>query len=277
MKKVLITLVFLFAFADAFAQQGVIFKMKYLPGLTYTCTQTINSLTQVNFTGDKAELDKLPVSQLPIVLQNKSSLKYTVKTGGLNSQKKFSGIVQYLYEGNKQLINGNKTEDIDSLKGRAFAGFFANGIFFLDSTKNVQLPDSLKKFIAGTINSVKIVFPDKALKPGDTFTQDVPMTMPVAENKMTVNTHIVYRLTGIKNNGAFFDVTQTTAVKTHTEQGDIAISGTGEGHVFYDMQYGFFRVYQNTLKLKFTMQSGKLMMNGTSDILSVYQTEISSK
>jgi len=274
MKKVLIILFSLFAFADAFAQQATVFKMEYLPALTYTCIQTINSLTQINFTGDKAELDKLPVSRLPIVLQNKSKLIYMVKTGEPNFQKNFSGIVQYIYTSNKQLVNGTENEAIDSLKEKKFAGVFSNGTFGLDSAKNLQIADSLKKFVAGTINSVKIVFPDKALKPGDTFTQDIPIQMPVSGNKVSFNTHIVYKLISIKNKGAFFDVTQTAAVKTHTEQGDVEINGNGEGHVFYDMQYRFFRAYQNTLNLKFTMQTGKLTMNGTSDILSVYETQI---
>ncbi len=266
--------ILIFAFANTFAQQGTVFKMKYLPELTYTNTQTINSLTQIDFTGDKAELDKLPVSQLPIVLQNKSNLKYTVKTGNPDFQKNFSGIVQYLYASNKQLINGNETESIDSLKGRYFTGFFVYGGFRLDSAKNLQMPDSLKKFVAGTINAIKIVFPDKAIKPGDNFTQDVPITMPVSGQTVTLNTHIVYKLTSIKNGAAFFDVTQTVAFETHTDQGDMEISGNGEGHIFYDMRYSFFRVYQNTLNLKFTLKTDKLTMNGTSSMISVYQTDI---
>jgi len=277
MKKPGAIFILIFAFANTFAQQTTVFKMKYLPGLIYTSTQTINSLTQIDFTGDKAELDKLPVSQLPIVLQNKSNLKYTVKTGGLNSKKNFWGIVQYLYAINKQLINGNQTEGIDTLKGKEFAGLFVNGAFRLDSVKNVQISDTLKNVVAATINSVKIIFPDKVLKPGDSFSQDVPMTMPVSGKPVTVNTHIVYKLTDIKNGAAFFDVTQTADFKTHTDQGDMEISGNGEGHIFYDLQYSFFRVYQNTLNLKFTLKTDKLTMNGTSNMISVYQTDISAK
>lgn len=266
--------ILIFAFANTYAQQAAVFKMKYLPGLIYTNTQTINSLTQIDFTGDKVELEKLPVGQLPIVLQNKSNVKYTVKTGNPNFKKIFSGIVQYLYASNKQLINGNETEGIDSLKGRYFSGFFVDGAFRLDSAKNLDVPDSLKKFLAGTVNSVKIVFPDKALKPGDMFIQDIPLTMPVSSKQVTLNTHIVYKLTGIKNGAAFFDVTQTADFKAHTDQGDMEINGNGEGHIFYDMQYSFFRVYQNTLNLKFTLKTDKLTMNGTSSMLSVYQTDI---
>jgi hypothetical protein len=277
MKKPGAIFILIFAFANTFAQQAAVFKMKYLPGLIYTSTQTINSLTEIDFTGDKAELDKLPVSQLPIVLQNKSNLKYTVKTGGPNSQKKFSGIVQYLYAINKQLVNGNETAGIDTLKGKGFYGFFLNGAFCLDSAKNLQISDTLKNFVAATINSVKIIFPDKMLKPGDSFTQDVPLTMPVSGKPVTVNTHIVYKLTGIKNGAAFFDVTQTADFKTHTDQGDIEISGNGEGHIFYDMQYSFLKVYQNTLNLKFALKTDKLIMNGTSNQISVYQTDISAQ
>jgi hypothetical protein len=274
MKKPGAIFILFFAFANTFAQQVTVFKMKYLPGLIYTSTQTINSLTQIDFAGDKTELDKLPVTQLPIVLQNKSNLKYTIKTGNPNSQKNFSGIVQYLYAINKQSINGNENGDIDTLRGKEFTGFFVNGAFRLDSAKDVQIPDSLNKFVAGTINAVKIVFPDKALKPGDIFTQDVPMTMPVSGKPITVNTHIVYKLTDIKNGAAFFDVTQTADFKTHTEDGDMEISGNGEGHIFYDLRYSFFRVYQNTLNLRFTLKTDKLTMNGTSNLISVYQTDI---
>jgi len=269
--------ILIFAFANAFAQQATVFKMNYLPGLTYTNTQTINSLMQIDFTGEKAELEKLPVSQFPIVLQNKSSLKYTVKTGNPDFKKNFSGIVQYLYTSNKQLINGDETRDIDTLKGKAFPGIFAKGMFRLDSAKNPQITDSLKNFVAGTINSVKIIFPDKALKPGDTFIQDAPINMPVSGKIVTLNTHLVYKLMDIKNGAAFFDVTQTADFKTHTDQGDMEINGNGEGHIFYDIRYSFFRVYQNTLNLSFTLKTDKLTMNGTSKLISVYQTDISAK
>ncbi|WP_448701808.1 hypothetical protein ACFGVR_06110 [Mucilaginibacter sp. AW1-3] len=277
MKKANLIFIFLFAFADVFAQQGVIFKMRYLPDLTYTCTQTINSLTQIDFTGDKTELEKLPVMQLPIVLQNKNSLKYTLKTGKPDFQKNFSGIVQYLYASTKQLMNGEEIAGVDSLKGKNFAGIFLNNVFRLDDVKNAQIPDSLRNLVSGMINSVQIIFPDKALKPGDSFTQDVPMQMPVSGKPVTVNTRVVYKLISTKNNGAFFDVTQTAVFKTHTDNGDMEITGTGDGHIFYDMQHHFFRLYQNTLTLKFTIPTGKLTMSGTSTILSAYQTEISTQ
>jgi hypothetical protein len=277
MRKILIIFIFLFAFADVFAQQGVIFKMRYLPGSTYTCTQTINSLTQIDFTGDKTDIEKLPVMQLPIVFQNKNNLKYTVKTGKPDFQKKFSGIVQYLYASTKQLMNGADIEGVDSLKGKEFAGGFVNNVFRLDNEKNAKIPDSLKNLVAGMINSVQIIFPDKALKPGDSFTQDVPMQMPVSGKPVTLNTHIVYKLTSAKNNGAFFDVTQTAVFKTHTDNGDMEVTGSGEGHIFYDIEHHFFRSYQNTLTLKFTMPAGKLTMNGTSTVLSAYQTDISTQ
>jgi len=274
MKRIGAIFLLIFAFANVFAQQATVFKMKYLPGLIYTSTQTINSVTQIDFTGDKVELDKLPVTQLPIILQNKGNLKYTVKTGSLNFPKNFSGIVQYFYAGNKQSINGIETGDIDTLKGKEFDGRFVDDLFFLDRLKNPQIPDSLKKVVAGTINSAKIIFPEKALKPGDSFTQDVPMAMPVSGKSVTLNTHIVYKLTDIKNGAAFFDVVQTADFKTHTEQGDMEINGNGEGHIFYDMRYNFFRLYQNTLNLKFTLKGNKVTMNGTSSLISVYQTDI---
>ena len=277
MKKVSVILIFLFALADAFAQQGIIFKMRYQPGWVYTCTQTINALTQINVTGDKTEMDKILAAgtQLPIILQSKNSLKYTVKTEGSKIQKNFSGIVQYLYNDTKQTVNGTEAEStLDTLKGKKFPVFFKNDEVYFDTVKIIGIPDNLKTLVAAVLNSVKITFPDKALKPGDTFTQDVPVTMPVSGKPITVNTHIVYKLTGMKNNEAFFDVIQTAAFKTHTTEGDININGNGEGHIFFDMQRNFFKVYQNTLNLIFTVQSGSLTMNGTTNVLSVYQTEI---
>jgi len=277
MKKVYFILIFLFVSGKNFAQQGAIFKMKYLPGLTYTITQTVNSVTSVDFTGDKAELDKLPVAQLPIVLQNKTNLKYTITTGSENP-KFFSGNVLFLNSENTRKLNNEEMgEAADSLKLKKFLGGFAHDIFKIDSLKYPKLTDSLKKVILTLVNGILIDFPDKRLKPGDTFTQDGQINMPVSGKMITINIHTVYKLISTKNNAAFFDVSQTAMLKTHTEQGDMEIRGTGNGHIFYDMQYGFFRLYQNSLKLNFTTQNGKLTMNGSSNIFSMYQTGITVK
>ncbi|OCX50551.1 hypothetical protein BEL04_22505 [Mucilaginibacter sp. PPCGB 2223] len=277
MKKVLIIPFFLFAFANVYAQRAAIFKMKYLPGLVYTITQTTNSLTSIDFTGDKAERDKLPVSQLPIVLQSKNSIKYTVITGA-QSQIFFSGNVLFINSSNTRKLNGEEADGMaDSLRSKNFSGGFANGSFSLDSEKYRHIPDSVKQIVLAMVNGIKIDFPDKPLNPGDTFTQNIPVNLPIAGKPIAVNTKLVYKLLSTKNNGAFFDVTQTADLKTHTDQGDLEITGNGEGHILYDMKYGFFRSYQNNLTLKFTMQTGKLAMTGTSSTLSVYQTDISTK
>jgi len=277
MKKAALILIFLFVSDKIFAQQATIFKMRYLPGLIYTISQTINSVTAIDFTGDKAELSQLPVAQLPIVVQNKSNLKYTVTTG-VENPKILTGIVRFLISDKTGKINGEEAGSAaDSLKSKIFFGEFDHDTFKLDSLKYLRLADSLKQMISTLVNGIRIDFPITPLKPGDTFTQDVPVNMPVSGKAITVNIHTVYKLISTNNSTAFFDVSHTANLKTPTGEGDMEISGNGDGQIFYDIKYDFFRSYQNSLKLTFTVHNGKLTMKGSSNIFSVYQTNITVK
>ncbi len=282
MKKFAAFFLMLFACAPVFAQQATVFKMRYMPGLKYTITSNNNNVMQVDFKGDSAQLKQITANgtQLPIIIQNKNTASYTLKTEGANLQKKFSGIVQYLTIENKELLNGRQiSNDVNPLAGVEInPAFTPDGKMDADTGTMKTHTDSLKNLVANMNNSVltMVAFPAGALKKGDTFTQDIPMAVPISGNPIQLNAHIVYKLIAIQNKQALFDIDESVSFKAFTAQGEVLITGKGEGKLFYDTAYNFLKIYQTSLTLTYSMLMGKLTMNGTANTLTDYQVTIAA-
>jgi hypothetical protein len=279
MKKVLTILTFFIICADTFAQQAVVFKMAYLPGLKYTSTVNTNTMLQMDFKGDSAELKKITANGtlFPVILQNKNDINYTVNTGAFNDKKIFPIAIKYQSVVNKEFVNGNELPaNPNNIAGQQITGFCNGDKMQLDTSKERQASDSLKNVVVNSLNNIQaqIYFPDKALKIGDTFAQDIPIALPVNSTPIQINTHLVYKLIAIQNKTALFDIGQTINYKNHTPQGDTEITGTGDGKLFYDVSNSFLKLYQTNLNLTYSMLMGKLTMVGTAKMTAKYQTDI---
>ena len=283
MKRIIIINILLFfACVDVFAQQAIVFKMRYMPGLKYTITSNNDNVMQVDFKGDSAQLKQITANgtQLPIIIQNKNMASYTLKTGSANSQKNFSGIVQYSTIENKELLNGRQiSNDINPLTGLEINTVFTpEGKMKADTGAMKTHTDSLKNLVANMSNSIlnMVAFPAGAIKPGDTFTQDIPMAVPISGNPIQLNAHIVYKFVAIQNKQALFDINQSVSFKAFTAQGEVLITGKGTGKLFYDTTFNFLKIYQTSLTLNYSMLMGNLTMNGTASILTDYQASITA-
>jgi len=282
MKKVLIILVSLFAFANTFAQQAMVFKTLYLPSTKYSASVSMNTVLQMDFKGDSAELKKVAANgtQLPIIMQNKNDVSYTVTTGTLNDKKLFPIAIKYQSVINKELVNGNELPiDANNLGGQEITGLCNGEKMQLDTSNGKQLADSLKNVVVNSLNNVQaqIYFPPTALKVGDTFFQDIPIAVPLTGIAMQVNTHLVYKLIVIQNNIALFDITQSINYKVTTPQGETNITGTGDGKLFFNIANSFLKLYQTNLSLSYHMPMDKLTMVGTAKMTAVYKTDITGK
>ncbi len=279
MKKTLPILAFLFAFANVFAQQAMVFKTKYLPLSKYSASVNMNTVLQMDFKGDSTELKKVAANgtQLPIIMQNKNDVSYTVTTGELNEKKLFPIAIKYQSVVNKELVNGNELPaDANNLAGQQITGLCNGEKMQLDTSNGKQLADSLKNVVVNSLNNIQaeIYFPPTALKIGDTFTQDVPIAVPLSGMATQVNTHLVYKLIAIQNKTALFDISQSINYKVTTPQGDTNITGSGDGKLFFDIGNSFLKLYQTNLSLSYQMPMGKLTMTGTAKMTAVYKTDI---
>jgi hypothetical protein len=143
-----------------------------------------------------------------------------------------------------------------------------------DSLNGKNVKDTSEKKITQLMNSIqnKIKFPDEALKIGDTFTQDVPINLPMAGNGSgNTNIKAVYKLISISNGQAYFDIIQTADINLDLKGIVIAIKGNGTGKLIYSIKDSFPLDYTSNLNLKVDGNINTLIIKGTAVIAGEYK------
>jgi len=114
-----------------------------------------------------------------------------------------------------------------------------------------------------------VKFPDHPLNVGDSFTQQVPLNIPMLSG-VSNNVATTYTLVSIKGNIANFDVKQDMNMHMNIKgKVDIGFTGAGGGKMVYDISNGFPVSYTTNANMQITVKtdkinvSGNLIMTGT--------------
>ena len=185
--------------------------MKYLPAHSYSSVMKIDVNAEINFNGDTASTNKLKTNgpKTPMLMQMQMNTFFDVKTG--NSISNQTPVIMTLGQTDaKMKMNGKEQPLPMHVEGdrKIYGKLNSEGKLNIDSISGKKLTDSLKEVMKQAINNVQrnINFPDKPMKIGDTFTQDIPMNMPIGGNSIKMISRTTYKLIGIESNKAFFDM-----------------------------------------------------------------------
>jgi hypothetical protein len=108
-----------------------------------------------------------------------------------------------------------------------------------------------------------IKFPDHPLKPGDTFTQQVPFTLPMLSGEGN-SIETTYKLVSVDGNKANFDIMQNISIKTDIKgKLNIALTGSGTGKMVYDISNNFPSTYTSTANVQVSVKTDKINVSGT--------------
>jgi len=118
------------------------------------------------------------------------------------------------------------------------------------------------------------MFPVKALKPGDTFTQEVPMKMPIEGNMIQITVKIIYTLIDIKGNIANFNLDESASLNLSMKFGTLNMTGQGNGKMIFDIKNSFAPNITTNLKFDYTMPIENMLIKGTAEITSIHDTNI---
>lgn len=261
------------------AQTEVIFKMKMLPNRTYSSTMKMDMNMEMNYDGDAATMDKIKASgvKMPMIMQMQSGASADIKTGSVkNNYFPFSMSIQQLEA--KMTMNGQPTPmppnsaAVQTMYGKCPV----DGLMEIDSIPGTAMNDSLKATMKKMMNSIQtnIEFPAKPMKVGDTFTQNVPLDIPMAGMNTKMKMSAIYKLTSIANGKANFDINFTMLMDMAMGQGGMDMKGNGDGKMAYDIATSYpsalkenmsilysINVPQQNVKMKGTM---KMMMDQQS-------------
>jgi len=264
----------------ASAQEAIKFRIKYIPNHNYATNVVINNDVKLNFKGAQADLDKIKAQgiQNPLVITGATKMTYHAKTGSLNSLGAFPVTISYDSITNKQLFNGKELtlpkSEIEN--ARVFAHSGGDGILNVDSIGGRASNDTLKKEMSGIINMVsrQIKFPENELKVGDSFAQDLPMNIPMMGSNMSVSVKVIYTLTGLKEDMAYFDISQSATFNVNIQQGSVDMKGNGTGKLIFSVKNSFPVSYISTLTLNYNMNMSSVTADGIAKINASYQTMI---
>jgi hypothetical protein len=282
MKKICFLALMCFSLTQVKAQKGVVFKIKYLPNHNYKTSVNSDVKFNVNLTGDQELIDKLNSQGItnPVNANLSVGLNGDTKTGAMGADKTFPLSMDYKISNISVTANGKQmpippkvTEKDLKMVGHISEDWklkidSADGKVVVDSTekKMQQMMDLFQK---------QIQFPDKALKPGDTFTQSSPMDIPITQGQsIHIDGGVTYKLVSISDGKAYFDLVPNFSMNFQIKTVTVNVSGTGTGKMVYDVKNNFPLSKDGIINMKIKVTSNKLNVDGTAVVNAKYSCTI---
>lgn len=217
------------------AQQSIRFKYGYLPKHTYKVSAKNDMDMEMSMSGDSATNAQLASSGMknPMMMKMNMDMAYTMKTEAPAADKSFPFTLTYTAFDATATLNGTQTPiPKNALVGQVINGQCdAEGKMQFEKITGGTSSEVTKNALKEMVNKMmaQITFPDKAMTVGESFTQEVPMSIPAAGINMDFGLKTVYKLTDIKGNLAYFDTQSTFDMNINTETNGVTVAGKGNG------------------------------------------------
>jgi hypothetical protein len=275
----------LLLFFQLYADEGFIFKSKRLENKIYRISFKSVSKTKIDFRGEKEMLDQLKSNgvRFPLKIEQEKFIVFKTETFPKN-EKGFipflecvdsSASVQYV---NGELLPWKSGADPDtSLKIR---GFFKENEIIIDKITGNNVTPEIEKVIRQNVHQLveSIKFPDYPIKIGDSFSQSVPLAIPV-QGITTVNLNIIthYTLRDINEKSAYFDIEQEYNLSSDIKDAKIILNGTGQGKLEYDRQEYHVRYLITDGSMEIKIDLGKVFLIFKADAKTEIKTKVFGK
>lgn len=265
------------------AQQGVVFKIKYQPNYNYKMAVNFNMKMNVTVTGDPDILQKLKDEGInsPVTALLGLGADGTIKTGAMGSDNSFPLTMDFKIDSLTASANGKEAPIppmVTDKKLHVVAHVGQDNVMVVDSADGKKASDSTQKSMQQMTNMLQrqIKFPETPMKPGDSFTQTMPINVPIKKGggNIKVDASITYKLTSISDGKAYFDMTPAFSMNASVKKINIDMSGTGSGKMVYSIKDNFPISKEGTFNLKLKVTSDKVNVDGTAVVTSSSTTVI---
>jgi hypothetical protein len=283
MKKFFLTAFICLGFTQLWAQRGVVFKIKYLPNRAYQSNISVDMKANATVTGDQQIIDKLKEQGItqPVNANLSMALAGIMKTGALGANQSMPVNMDYKINNISVSANGNQVPIPPKAteKDIKMAGHISQDWkITLDSADGKAVADTAKQKMQQMMNILQkqIQFPDKPLKPGDTFTQGTPMNIPIGKDSssLKINAGVTYKLLRIADGKAYFDLIPNFSLNVQVKNFSVDLSGTGTGKMVYSIKDSFPLSKEGTINMKIKVISPKINVDGTAVVTSKYDCVI---
>jgi len=285
MKKALILCIACLVSQTLFAQQSLKLSVKYLPMQNYATSYKTDLDMTMNFT-DEATAQALKAAGQPssMLMKMNMAMLMDLSTKAANAKKEVPFTVTYNDFALSGTMNGQALPIPQTmLKGFGFLGHYS------DDTKKISVDgingDTVNAGAKATAEAQlkqvfnQFTFPDATLKIGDSFVQDVPMSIPTAAGNADVTTKVTYTLKEIKANEAVFDLNQAVDMTIDLPQtgGNMVMKGTGTGSMIYDIAAKFPKNSNIKMDFSFKMNVNGAPISGSMKGTSITDVKVTKK
>lgn len=283
MKKTFLITFMCLGFTQLWAQKGVLFKIKYLPNHSYQSNISVEMKANATVTGDQEILDKLKDQGItqPVNADLSMALGGIMKTGAPGSDQSMPVNMDYKINNISVSANGKQVPIPPKAteKDLKMAGHISQDLKLkIDSANGKAVADTAQQKMQQMMNMVQkqIQFPDKPLKPGDSFTQGAPMNIPVGKDGSSakVDVGITYKLVKIAGGKAYFDLIPNFNINLQVGKVTVVMGGTGTGTMVYSIKDSFPLSKEGTINMKIKVTSPKVNVDGTAVVTSKYDCVI---
>lgn len=201
-----------------------------------------------------------------IVLNTEQLIDETVTTGKMASDSSF--FVRSTVNKFNMVTKINGVEN-NPLKGDRMTDLEITGLGTKDhKITNVRveggrLSEEFRSALAASVENMSssINYPDTPIAIGDTFQQNMPMTIPVpgyepAQIEIVIN----YKLVRVDADTAYFDNDYKMVMGQDNEGYDMSVDGSGTGEVAHDLRKNYFIKSISNWQMTATIETDKMQM-----------------
>jgi hypothetical protein len=270
---------FCFGLRPASAQRSILFKIKYLPDHIYQSNVSMTSNIEMLFENlSKEDSDRLIKKgiTMPLMLSTSTLSDLTISAGTPSALNTFPIIFKFNDVKRTGTLNGEEMPGgSTAISGHSmYATSTQTNDLQLDSIPGKPLDTSLRKELTTMFNAMvnELHLPEKMIKVGDTFTQEIPFNMTMNGADVAIKITATYKLMSIKKGIANFDIDQSSVVGMNNTESSQTLTGKGGGHgeLTYDIKRSFPKSISRDLSFDFEMKYQGRLMKAKAKINSFY-------
>ena len=261
------------------AQKSVLLNNKFLPEYEYVTKMGIESTAEINFDGDEEVMKQLVASgvQLPMEVASVNNFTTKIRTGQADSKDEYPVQIGYTDVTLKQTMNGIELPGAaNPLEGmRSFGKVLVDGKLHIDSVAGDGVTQQMKDNIIQITENIqsKIQFPKKPVKVGESFDQEVPLSMPVAGMQpVELVVKLTYTLDEIKKGKAYLSVVQNITMNFDLPQGNTEAAGSGQGTMVYYIKKQYVENYTTDMKMNMKIEAESMKINALVNMKNTLNT-----
>src|SRR5690606_7875317 len=253
---------FIISIQQTVAQNEVLFQVKYKPNKTYITEMVSNMQMDMNVDSAKKKQTESTGMKPPMHVNMLQEMTLSTNTGAVAPDKRIPLTMTYDKLDVTMTMNGKEMKQPNKFVGMQIKGYASEegkvNIDAIEGNSDTATKAALQKMISEVLRNVE--FPNKAMRIGDTFTQEVPMEMPMNGTTLNMLTNLTYTLKEVKESQAFFDYTQSLSLNFEVANGNTTATGSGSGTMIYDMPANYITGSTGDMIMDINMQMGVMLM-----------------